>query len=410
MTTSTPARRPFHLMAKPAGAACNLACSYCFYLSRWDGAKVCGMDDATLETYIREYIASQLGPDIPFAWQGGEPTLLGTAFFRRAVELQKKYLPKGWTVSNSIQTNGILLNDAWCQFLAAEKFLVGLSLDGPPKIHDCMRLDWGGNPTAERVLAAAERMFRHHVEFNILCVVGSHNAEQALQVYRFLRKRGTQFLQFIPLVERRHSGKAHDYAAPHSLDPNASLDPVSVSAQAWGRFLCTIFDEWIQSDVGTIFIRDLDNWLGLWMDLPSTLCVHAQTCGDAMIIETDGSVYSCDHFVYPEYRLGRLGENDLTQMASSANQRDFGLAKRDALPQSCLKCPWKKLCNGGCPKHRFPLAPGQDATPHLCAGWQMFFTHAAPAFNRMAELLKQQRPASDVMTDRNVLKALGLSR
>jgi uncharacterized protein len=397
-------------MAKPAGAACNLACSYCFYLSRWDGAGIHGMDESMLERYVREYIAAQPGPEVTFAWQGGEPTLLGLGFFRRAVELQKHYLPAGWTVANAIQTNGTLLDDAWCAFLAAEKFLVGLSLDGPAKIHDRMRVDRGGKPTAERVLAAAERLRRHQVEFNLLCVVGAHSAGHALQVYRFLRRQGTPFIQFIPLVERRRSAKPHDFAAPHADEPEPGIDPVSITPEAWGRFLCTVFDEWITADVGRVYIRDFDNWLGMWTGLPSTLCIHAETCGDALALEADGSVYSCDHYVYPAYRLGRLGEQPLADMIASPQQRGFGNAKRDALPAKCLSCQWRKLCHGGCPKHRFPAVPGAPPAPHLCAGWMAFFAHAEPGFTRMADLLAQRQPPAAVMADRNVLRSLGIGR
>jgi len=400
--------RPFHLMAKPAGPACNLACSYCFYLSRWDGAAVRGMDDPTLERFVSAYIAAQPGPEVTFAWQGGEPTLLGLAFFRRAVELQKRYLPAGWTLANAIQTNGTLLDEAWCTFLAAEGFLVGLSLDGPVEIHDRARLDRGGRPTARRVLAAVELLRRHRVAFNILCVVGAHNAGNALQVYRFLRRMGTSFIQFIPLVERRSSSTAHDFAAPHTLDQ--AVDSLSVGAEAWGRFLCTVFNEWITADVGRVFIRDFDNWLGMWTGLPSTLCVHSETCGNSLVVEADGSVYSCDHYVYPAYRLGRLGEQDLAGMVASPPQRAFGEAKRSALPATCRSCRWQRLCHGGCPKDRFPAKSGASATAHLCAGWQTFFTHAEPAFMRMAELLAQRQPPAAVMAERGVLRALGVGR
>lgn len=409
MPAPSPNRR-FHLMAKPAGAACNLACTYCFYLSRYDGGKITGMDEATLETYVREYIAAQPGPEVTFAWQGGEPTLMGLAFFRRAVELQTYYLPAGWICANAFQTNGMLLDDEWCAFLAAEKFLIGLSLDGPPKIHDRRRVDRGGKATAARVLAAAELLCRHKVEFNILCSVGSHNAGNALQVYRFLRKVGTPFIQFIPLVERRRSEKPHDFAGPHPDEPGPAVDPVSVSPEDWGRFLRTVFDEWIQSDVGKIYIRDFDNWLGIWTGLPSSLCIHAETCGDALALELDGSVYSCDHYVYPAYCLGRLGEQSLAEMVASPQQRKFGTDKRDTLPAKCRSCQWLKLCHGGCPKQRFPAAPGAPSAPHLCAGWMDFFAHAAPAFTRMTELLAKQQPPAAVMADRAVLRTLGVAR
>ena len=400
-------KRPFHLMAKPAGPACNLSCLYCFYLSRWDGGAIRGMDDATLEHYVSEYIASHPGPEVPFAWQGGEPTLMGIDFFRRAIALQKRYLPPGWTATNSLQTNGVLLNDAWCQFLTQEKFLVGISLDGPPKFHDRRRLDRGGNPTAERVLKSIELMRKHKVEYNILCVVGSHNAGNALQVYRFLRSQGTQFLQFIPVVERRHSAATHDFSGPN--DCVDALDAVSLTPEAWGKFLITVFNEWVTTDVGSVYIRDFDNWLGLWVGLPSTLCIHAVTCGDAMVIEADGSIYSCDHFVYPTHRLGRLGEHNLLDMISSSQQKDFGTSKRNALPTPCHTCKWRTYCNGGCPKQWISTTPESPKAPHLCGGWKIFFTHAEPAFDRMAKLLEQKQAPAAIMSDRSLLRSLGLT-
>lgn len=403
------AARTFHLMAKPAGPACNLACTYCFYISRWDG-KVRGMDDATLERFIISYIEANPGPEITFGWQGGEPTLMGLAFFRTAVALQRKHCPPGKTVQNAIQTNGTLLNDDWCTFLREEHFLVGLSVDGPAKVHDRMRVDRGGKPTAERVRAAAELLVRNRVEFNVLCVVGAHNAHAGLQVYRFLRRLGSPFIQFIPLVERRHSDQPHDFAAPEADEPGAPLDAASITPEAWGRFLIAVFNEWVTCDVGQVFIRDFDNWLGMWTGLPSTLCIHAETCGDAMAVEADGSVYSCDHFVYPAYRLGRMGEQSLTDMVESPQQRKFGTDKRDTLPQKCLDCRWRKLCHGGCPKHRFPAEAGAPPAPHLCQGWMDFFAHAAPAFDAMAALLAQRQPPASVMSDRVVLRRLGVAR
>jgi len=403
------ALRPFHLMAKPAGSACNLACSYCFYISRWDG-RVSGMDDATLETFIASYIAAQPGTVVTFGWQGGEPTLMGLDFFRRAVALQRKHCPPGKTVQNALQTNGTLLDAEWCAFLRDERFLVGLSIDGPAKSHDSRRVDRGGKPTSERVRTAAELLVRNQVEFNILCVVGSHNAHAPLQVYRFLRRLGSPFIQFIPLVERRASGRPHDFAAPEADQPGVPLDPVSITPEAWGCFLIGVFDEWVTCDVGRIFIRDFDNWLGMWTGLPSSLCVHAETCGDAMAVEADGSVYSCDHYVYPAYRLGRLGEQDLAAMVGSQQQRRFGDDKRDTLPAKCLDCRWRRLCHGGCPKHRFPAERGAPPAPHLCAGWIAFFEHASPAFEAMAALLAREHPPAEVMSDRTVLRRLGVVR
>lgn len=409
MNTMIPTARPFHLMVKPAGAACNLACKYCFYISRWDG-KVTGMSEAQLERFVRDYLAAHPGPEVTFGWQGGEPTLMGLDFFRKAVALQRQHCPPEKTVANALQTNGVMLDDAWCTFLRDERFLVGLSIDGPAKLHDRQRVDRGGRPTAERVLAAADLLRRTGVDFNVLCVVGSHNAHAPLQVYRFLRRLGSPFIQFIPLVERRRSPRPHDFAGPHAVDPDHGVDDASVTPEAWGRFLIGVFDEWVTCDVGRIFVRDFDNWLGMWSGFPSTLCIHAETCGDALAVEADGTVYSCDHFVYPAYRLGRIGEHDLAGLVESPQQRRFGTDKRDALPQKCRDCRWRSLCHGGCPKHRFPAEHNLPAAPWLCQGWMDFFAHAAPAYDAMASLLARQQPPALVMQDRDVLRRLGVAR
>jgi uncharacterized protein len=389
--------RPFHVMAKPVGAACNLACTYCFYLSRWDRVGAPRMDDATLRRFIGEYLASQPGPEVTFAWQGGEPTLAGLDFFKRAVVIQRELAPPGVTVANAFQTNGVLLDDGWCRFLGEERFLVGLSVDGPPELHDAQRIDRGGNGSFARVAEAMARLKRHRIEFNTLTVVGPHNVGHPGQVYRFLRRNGSGHMQFIPLVERRRSPAAHDFAAPPREDATPVDAGSAVDPHAWGAFLCAVFDIWVREDVGAVFVREFENWLGLSMGLPSSSCTTAATCGDALAMERDGSVYSCDHFVYPEYRVGRIGERSLAAMAADPVQRAFGEAKRSTLTAQCRSCPWLHLCGGGCPKHRFARSrdgePGQD---HLCPGWERFHAHSAPWFARMAELIRAGQPAERI--------------
>jgi uncharacterized protein len=389
--------RPFHVLAKPVGPACNLACRYCFYISRWDKAGAPSMDEPTLRRFTADYLAANPGPEVNFAWQGGEPTLAGLGFFQRAVAIQRELAKPGQKITNALQTNGVLLDDDWCRFLAQEGFLVGLSIDGPPGLHDAQRIDRGGQATFDRVVEGMARLKRHGVEFNTLTVVGPHNVGHPGQVYRFLRRHGSGHLQFIPLVERRRSTAAHDFAGPPTDGPG-TFDPASaVDPQAWGAFLCAVFDIWVQEDVGTVFVRDFENWLGLVLGLPSTLCTTAATCGDALAIERDGTLYSCDHYVYPEYRLGRLGEQTLAEMVASPFQRAFGEAKRSTLTAQCRACPWLSRCGGGCPKHRFATSragePGQD---HLCAGWERFFAHSDPWFQQLAHLVRNGQPAERI--------------
>lgn len=399
MMTSSPASAPFHTMAKPAGAMCNLDCTYCFYLERETAGT--RMDDATLRRHVEQVIAGT-PPDaeeIPFAWQGGEPTLMGLDFFRRAVALQKELCPPGRKITNALQTNGILVDDAWCAFFKAEGFLIGLSLDGPPHIHDARRVDKGGRPTFPRVMAALERLKKHGVEFNTLTVVGSHNQDHPLQVYRFLRKHGSGFIQFIPAIERVAGPDKQQFTGPPELAPDAPLSPLSVDGEKFGRFLAQVFDEWAQSDVGTVFVRDFDTWLGLWMGLPSSLCVYAETCGRAVVVEHDGGVYACDHYVYPEYRVGDLATSSLTEIVDGPRMRFFGDSKRDRLPAACRRCEWLKVCNGGCPKHRFRPVEG-GPVDHLCPGLKHFFAHVDTRMRAMAGLVAKGRPAAEIMQRR----------
>ena len=391
-------------MTKPIGPICNLDCHYCFYLEKeklYPNKHNWRMPDDVLEAYIRQYIQAQQVPNISFAWQGGEPTLMGVDFFRRVVELQKQYCPPGRAIDNAMQTNGTLLDDEWCQFLRENRFLIGLSLDGPARIHDKYRLDKGGKPTFDKVMRGLELLKKHQVDFNTLTVVNSHNSRQPLEVYRFLRQVGSGHMQFIPLVERVGPAE-REYAEPpllKVLSPSDSqVTPWTVEPMQFGRFLCEIFDEWVRHDVGSVFVQLFEVQLGIWMGLPASLCVFAETCGAAMALEHNGDLYSCDHYVYPRYHLGNLMEKSILEMAGSEAQQQFGNDKRDTLPKYCRQCDVRFACNGECPKHRFLRTPdGEEGLNYLCAGYKMFFHHIDPYMRTMADLLRRQQPAGLIM-------------
>jgi uncharacterized protein len=423
----TDAGRPFHLLTKPVGPICNLDCKYCFYLEKekmYPGETEWRMSDAVLTEYIRQYIHSQPTAEINFAWQGGEPTLLGVDFFRKVVALQKQFAD-GKTIFNAIQTNGTLLDDEWCAFLAANKFLVGLSIDGPAELHDRYRVDKRQQPTFGAVMRGLELLKKHGVEFNTLTVVNRANSRQPLEVYRFLKSIGSQFLQFIPLVERAAPEKmktaGYDFAAPplssgDALVANLQLaagvppapycdeasqlpvTPWSVEAEQYGKFLCTIFDEWVRRDVGTTFVQLFDVALGNWMGLGSSLCVFAEKCGTALAIEHNGDVFSCDHYVYPHWKLGNVMNQNLGAMVNSPQQIKFGSDKSDSLPKFCCECEVRFACNGECPKHRFIQTPdGEAGLNYLCAGYKKFFNHIDPHMKTMARLLENNRAPAEIM-------------
>jgi uncharacterized protein len=402
MTTRDP--RPFHLLTKPIGPICNLDCKYCFYLEKeklYPGERQWRMSDEVLAEYVRQYIQAQPGPEVYFAWQGGEPTLPGVDFFRKAVSLQKKFAG-GKIISNAIQTNGTLLDEEWCQFLAAEKFLVGLSIDGPRELHDRYRVDKGQKPTFDRVMRGLELLKQYRVDFNTLTVVSDANSRRPLEVYQFLKGIGSEFLQFIPLVERAASIPDElDFAAPPVLGTENIVSPVtpwSVQAEQYGNFLCAIFDEWVRQDVGRIFVQLFDVALGNWMGLGSSLCVFAEKCGAALAIEHNGDVYSCDHYVYPKYRLGNVMNQSLGGMVGSPAQLKFGSDKADLLPRFCRECEVRFACNGECPKHRFIKTPeGEEGLNYLCAAYKKFFHHVDPQMKRMARLLREGRAAAEIM-------------
>lgn len=392
----------FHVMAKPVGPICNLDCKYCFYLEKellYPQAEKWAMAPDVLESYIRQYIEAHHTPQVAFAWQGGEPTLLGVDYFRRVVELERKYA-NGKQISNAFQTNGVLLNDAWAELFLENQFLVGISIDGPRELHDAYRVDKGGQPTFDRVLRGIEVLKRHNVEFNTLTTVHRANADSPLEVYRFLRAHGSGFMQFIPIVERVAQQVTKDGLRLISPDFSgaAQVSPWSVEPRQFGRFLCAIFDEWVRKDVGLQFVQLFDVSLELWSGMEASLCVFRKTCGAALAIEHSGDLYSCDHFVYPENRLGNIMESPLAALAGSAEQRRFGDAKESTLPSYCRECDVRFACNGECPKHRFIATPdGEPGLNYLCAGYKMFFHHIDPYMRFMAAELAARRAPANVM-------------
>jgi len=402
------ADRGFHVLTKPVGPICNLDCRYCFYLEKeklYQDERRWRMSDEVLEEYIRQYIQDQPVPEINFAWQGGEPTLLGVGFFRKVVELQRRHA-NGRTICNALQTNGTLLDDEWCDFLAAHKFLVGLSVDGPRELHDQFRVDKRRKPTFEAVLRGLELLKKHNVDFNTLTVVNHANAQQPMEVYRFLKEIGSEFLQFIPLVEREASANVKalglDFAEPpepgRADDSSSSVTDWSVEPRQYGNFLCTIFDEWVRKDVGRVFVQLFDVALGNWMGLESSMCVFAEKCGMTPAIEHNGDLYSCDHYVYPKYRLGNIMNQSLRRMVRSNRQIKFGNNKLDTLPRYCLKCAVRFACNGECPKHRFNKTPdGEPGLNYLCPAYKRFFTHIDPCMRTMAQLVGSGHPAAAIM-------------
>lgn len=392
----------FHIMTKPIGPLCNLDCKYCFYLEKeklYPGRSGWRMPDDVLERYIRQYIGAQSTDLISFAWQGGEPTLLGVDYFRKIVELQKKYAD-GRRIENALQTNGVTLDDCWGEFLAENHFLVGISIDGPGELHDCYRVDKGGQPTFDRVLRGLEYLKKYLVEFNTLTAVHRRNSHHPLKVYRFLKEVGSGFIQFIPIVERiaeNPDSSGLVLIAP-GANQRAAVSSWSVEPVPYGEFLCAIFDEWVRNDVGRYFVQMFDVALESWLGMDQSLCVFRETCGAALAIEHNGDLYSCDHFVYPENRLGNIMENPLASLVGSPQQTKFGLDKRETLPRYCRECDVRFACHGECPKHRFIQTPdGEEGLNYLCAGYKLFFHHIEPYMCFMASELRHQRAPSNVM-------------
>jgi len=395
-------------MAKPAGPSCNLRCDYCFYLEKsalFDGKAQCRMSAEVLEAYIRR--VAEVNRDDPegilFAWQGGEPTLMGLDFFRKAVELELRHAA-GRPVRNTLQTNGTLLDDRWCSFLAQNRFLVGLSLDGPREIHDRYRKGGGRGTTFHKVHRALTLLKKHGVEFNILASVARETAYHPLEVYRFLRGEGAQFIQFIPIVERVAGEEARELGlmlgTPPALDQqeNGNVTPWTVEPEAYGTFLCDIFDEWVRHDVGKVFVMNFEWTLYAWIGGDGPVCYLSRRCGSSCIVEHNGDIYSCDHYVYPEYRLGNVLTDDAREIAFSQKQREWGARKETMLPRQCRECDLLLICRGGCPKHRFMTNPaGEPGLNYLCPSYSKFYRHTRKYMEAFRKLLEHNLPLDYIM-------------
>ena len=402
LSTST---QGFHMLAKPSGPICNLDCHYCFYTEKeslFEPKTPFRMSEQTLENFIKNYIEGQDVNEIPFVWQGGEPTLLGLNFYKKAVELQKKYA-NGKTITNSLQTNGTLLTDEWFSFLSENNFLVGLSLDGPEEIHNKFRVDRGGKPTFHKVLASLHKLQEYNIQYNVLTCVTNESSNHALEIYHFFKNEGVKYIQFIPIVERAANEQAQELGLRHAtpasmLEEEVQLAPWTVNPEKYGDFLITIFDEWVGNDVGRVNVMNFESSLVAWMGLPATVCIFSETCGKAAIIEHNGDVYSCDHYMYPDYKLGNIQSQTFKEMMDSAQQNQFGQAKKTTLPKYCQNCEVKFACNGECPKHRFLSTPdGEPGLNYLCEGYKKYFHHIHRYMKVMVKLLENEMPASKVM-------------
>ncbi len=384
----------FHLLAKPTGATCNLACEYCFYLNKealYPGSHF-RMSDEVLRAYIKQLLAYQQTPEVGVSWQGGEPTLVGLEFFQRSVDFVKKYKRPGQQVTYALQTNGTRLDDAWCAFFKKHNFLIGLSVDGPPNLHNAYRVDKGGQGSFDHARHGWDLLQKHQVETNILCAVHTANASHPLEVYRFFRDElQARFIQFIPIVEHLPRGSS----APDKFP----VSPRSVEPEQYGQFMIDIFDEWVRHDVGTVFVQAFDSALAGWYGVPASVCIFQETCGLALILEHNGDLYSCDHFVEPAYRLGNILETPMIELVSSSRQRQFGLDKRDRLPSVCRSCDVRFACHGECPRNRFLKTPDghEDGLNYLCAGYKLFFHHVDKPMRLMADLLRQGRAPAGIM-------------
>ncbi len=398
-----PSKR-MHVMAKPIGAVCNIDCNYCYYLSKQDlleYKKGCSpeMDEAMLEQYIKNYIQGQNTPEIIFSWQGGEPTMLGLSYFKKIVELQAKYQPPGVKISNDLQTNGTLLDDKWCEFLAKHNFLVGLSIDGPQMLHDAYRTNRAGRGTHKQVMQAVELLHKYKVSFATLTCVNNLTSKNPLEVYRFLRDevRSPQ-MQFIPIVEQKtfrtdapQAGQSSEQLrqGDKRLIPgnaNSIMEPWCVSDEAWGNFLIAVFDEWVQKDIGKVFVQYFEASVETWMGRKNPLCTLGSLCGKGLAMEPNGDVFSCDHYVYPEYKIGNINTDSLENMAYSKGQQEFGFAKSRTLTSQCQQCDYQFACYGECPKNRFiKTRNGEPGLNYLCAGWKKFFSHADKALATYCE-------------------------
>jgi uncharacterized protein len=386
----------FNIMIKPVGSLCNLKCHYCYYLDKAEiyGGREPRMTIEMLEHFVKEYIAANDVQDVYFNWHGGEPLLAGLDFYRKAVEFQKKY-GEGKRIYNTLQTNGTLITSEWAEFFRANGFLLGVSLDGPQNVHDRYRGGKGGASVFGKVIKGIMELYRARVQYNVMTTVNKQSEGRGLEIYQFLKQAGTRFIQFMPVVEHVKDGLI---VSPDT--PGARIAPWSIDAKAFGQFLCDIFDYWVRHDVGKVFVNQFDAALASWCGVPQGTCSFAETCGGNSIIEHNGDLYPCDHFVYEDYRIGNVLETDLRTLMNSSKQVRFGIDKRNGLPGKCLSCRWFFACHGECPKHRFNTTDkGETGLNALCEGYEMFFSHVAPYMERMAALLKEGRPASDIMKD-----------
>lgn len=397
---ANPFAKPLYVMLKPAGAHCNLACKYCYYLEKnklYPTAQRHLMSDEMLELFTREYIEAQTMNQVLFTWHGGEPLLRSIDFYRKALSLQQKYAG-GRRIDNVIQTNGTLLTDEWCEFFAQNHWLVGISIDGPQPDHDHYRLTAAGKPSWKKVMQGIKLLKKHGVEWNAMAVVNAYNANHPLEFYRFFKENGCQFLQFTPIVERLTRHEDGRTLASLADKDEISLSEASVAPEQWGYFLCAIFDEWVRKDVGKIFIEIFDCTLANWMGISPGICAYSKECGHAGVMEHNGDVYSCDHFVFPEYKLGNIRDHSLIDMLYGEQQQEFSRLKHSSLPHQCKECDMEFACHGECPKNRFMKDKyGDSGLNYLCPGYYHYYQHVAPYMDYMKQELMSQRPPSNIM-------------
>ena len=401
---ATPFAKPLYVMLKPAGAHCNLACKYCYYLEKnnlYQNTPRHLMSDEMLEQFTREYIEAQTMPQVLFTWHGGEPLMRSIDFYKKALALQKKYA-HGKQIDNVIQTNGTLLTDEWCEFFAQNHWLVGISIDGPQEYHDHYRVTPAGKPSWEKVMQGIQLLKKHRVEWNAMAVVNAYNAEHPLEFYHFFRDNGCQYLQFTPIVERLTEHEDGRTLASLADDREIPLADASVTPVQWGNFLCTIFDDWVRHDVGKTFVEIFDCTLANWMGVLPGICAYSKECGHAGVMEHNGDVYSCDHFVFPEYKLGNIRDQSLIDMLYGEKQQAFSRLKHTSLPRQCKECDMEFACHGECPKNRFEKDKyGEPGLNYLCQGYYQYYSHVAPYMDFMKRELLAQRPPANIM---NVLK------
>ena len=397
---ANPFAKPLYVMLKPASAHCNLACKYCYYLEKnklYPTAQRHLMSDEMLEQFTREYIEAQTMNQVLFTWHGGEPLLRSIDFYRKALSLQQKYAG-GRHIDNVIQTNGTLLTDEWCEFFAQNHWLVGISIDGPQPDHDHYRLTAAGKPSWKKVMQGIKLLKKHGVEWNAMAVVNAYNANHPLEFYRFFKENGCQFLQFTPIVERLTRHEDGRTLASLADKDEISLSEASVAPEQWGYFLCAIFDEWVRKDVGKIFVEIFDCTLANWMGVSPGICAYSKECGHAGVMEHNGDVYSCDHFVFPEYKLGNIRDHSLIDMLYGEQQQEFSRLKHSSLPRQCKECDMEFACHGECPKNRFMKDKyGDSGLNYLCPGYYHYYQHVAPYMDYMKQELMSQRPPSNIM-------------